>query len=428
MKKRKNRFKKYFVIVSAVFLLGLIFAYSSRLIHYYRLENTKTSDEGTVTYFTDMLETTINLSDANGGLYITGKEFSYRNAVSDNYLWYSGNMWRILKINEDKTIDIVMEEALSMLYPKYEENDYLTNYLETFYEQLDDDLLVPLTYCNDEITDVKNLTCENEITSDIAILDIKTYNDAGGMKSFLNNSQNFWLINQNENGNYWSVNAEGALTVSNLALDIRPVVRLNSELILEVGKGSKDDPYILKQETKSQIKDVSVGEYVKYNESLFRIVNKSDNSISIKALECIKENEECLTLTFGKTNDFTKSSLFKYLNETYYKTLANQEFLVKDNFYIGNYANYDYQNLLSAEIESYIGISKIGDYYLTNDLNSFLLTANGSEMIYTINNVGNYYLNLPTISATVFPILNLDLSLKIESGLGTMSDPYLLSR
>ena len=123
MKKRKNRFKKYFVIVSAVFLLGLIFAYSSRLIHYYRLENTKTSDEGTVTYFTDMLETTINLSDANGGLYIAGKEFNYRNAVSDNYLWYSGNMWRILKINEDKTIDIVMEEALSMLYPKYEEND-----------------------------------------------------------------------------------------------------------------------------------------------------------------------------------------------------------------------------------------------------------------------------------------------------------------
>ena len=31
---------------------------------------------------------------------------------------------------KDKTIDIVMEEALSMLYPKYEENDYLTNYLE----------------------------------------------------------------------------------------------------------------------------------------------------------------------------------------------------------------------------------------------------------------------------------------------------------
>ena len=38
---KKNRIKKYFIIVSATLIGGLIFAYSARLIHFYLLENKK---------------------------------------------------------------------------------------------------------------------------------------------------------------------------------------------------------------------------------------------------------------------------------------------------------------------------------------------------------------------------------------------------
>ena len=37
--KKKNLAKKYFIIISATFILGLIFAYGTRLVHFYLKEN-----------------------------------------------------------------------------------------------------------------------------------------------------------------------------------------------------------------------------------------------------------------------------------------------------------------------------------------------------------------------------------------------------
>ena len=55
--KKKNIAKKYFIIVSATFILGLVFAYGTRLVHFYLKENKK-SDDGevvNVNYFNDIL-------------------------------------------------------------------------------------------------------------------------------------------------------------------------------------------------------------------------------------------------------------------------------------------------------------------------------------------------------------------------------------
>ena len=63
------------------------------VIYYYAIEHKKSDDnENKTTYFTDLLETTINVSDASGGLYINNDEYIYKYNAEDNYVWYSGKI------------------------------------------------------------------------------------------------------------------------------------------------------------------------------------------------------------------------------------------------------------------------------------------------------------------------------------------------
>lgn len=412
--------KKIVIIVSIIYILILIVFYSARLIHYYKLEN-KTDETGeTINYFSDWLVSSLNISDASGGLYINNNEYIYKYAANENYLWYSGNLWRILKINEDKTIDIIMNDALTML----NSNDIELS-LNKFYSNLNQDFLVSLTFCTDNISNLDNITCTNLNKADIALLDAKTYNQIGGANSFLNDNSFYWLSNISDNDTNWYVDNQGALGVNTkMALNIRPVVRLKSNIILKSGGGTLDNPYIIENLEKKALNDANIGEYIRFNNNLYRIISKSENSISIKSVDCLKENEECLVYKFGQNNNYLTSDIFKYLNETYYEMIQDKDLTVKDKFYIGPYSNYN--DLLTGELEAYIGLPKIGDYYITRDFNSYLLTPGDSNTIYTINETGNYYLNLTTMSLQIYPIINLNKELKIETGLGILDNPYTL--
>ena len=416
--------KKIFIIFSIIYILVLIGFYSVRLIHYYKLEN-KTDESGeTINYFSDWLESTLNISDASGGLYINDKEYVYKYAANENYLWYSGNLWRILKINEDKTIDVIINDSISMIDINYG----IEAFLSDFYKNLNKEFLVPLTFCNDNVEDLNTLTCDNLNNADIALLDAKTYDQVGGVNSFLNNNSFYWLSNKDENNAHWYVDDQGALGVNTKsALNIRPIIRLKSDIVLKSGGGTFDNPYIIENQEKVNLIDANIGDYVLVNDSLGRILSKSENSISLKAVDCLKENDECLLKEFGENNLYLSSDIFKYLNETYYETIQNKDFLVKDKFYVGPYSS-NHEELLTEEAESYIGLPKIGDYYIVGDSNSYLLTPGASGTIYTINEIGNYYLNLTSSTLKIYPIINLDKELKIESGLGTIDSPYILSR
>ena len=249
MKSKGNLFKKIFIFVSATFLLTLILVYSYRLVHFYLLENGSSEEGPTKKYFTDKLRATINVSDATGGLYIIGNEYLYKFNATKNYLWYSGNLWRILKINEDKTIDIVMDNSLTILNASYGDTYYLKNYLDEFYQKLDKDLLVEVTYCNDQFENVDNVICDMKRQEKITLLDIYTYYKAGGNSSFLNNKTSYWLSNKNKDGDNWYIQSDGSLAIGNdtNSFSVRPVVRLKSEISLIKGDGTENNPYIVKE-------------------------------------------------------------------------------------------------------------------------------------------------------------------------------------
>ncbi len=430
--KKKNIFKRNFIIISAVFILGLIFAFGSRLIHFYLKENKKINEEGeviTTNYFSDIIENTINVSDVNGGLYLDGDDFVYKYAANENYLWYSGQMWRIMKLNADKSLTIITDEAISLMQPKYEENNYINNFLDDFYNKLDQEYLQEFEYCNDQIIDIKKITCKNKQKGFVSLLDMYNYNKAGNIKSYLNNKTTFWLNNTDENNNYWYIDDSGAVGIGteNVAHYVRPIVNIKSNINVVSGDGTKENPYIIKNLEKEKISKILTGEYIKYNNSLWRVLNIGESVKAIK-VECLKNEEECLNHKFGYNITYLNSSIYRYLNETYFNSLDNKEFLVKDKFYVGSYTDYSLDSLKEKEVEAYIGLPKIGEYYNFSNLNSYLITPNTIETVYTINDMGNYYLVKPTTEKNIYPILNFDINLLIVNGNGTMEKPFELGR
>ena len=428
--KKKKRFKKNFILISAVFIFGLLFAYGSRLIHFYRLENKVTSDgEVAGNYLSDILENTINVSDINGGLYIDQNAYMFKYDATENYLWYSGQLWRILRINEDKSIKIITANSISLVHPKYGESKYINDFLNDFYGNLDQEYLVKFSSCNDKIEDIKNIKCTNYEGFNIALLDMYTYNQTGNQKSFLNNGESFWLSNTDANGNYFYITNDKTVAVGseNVAHSVRPIVTLKANINLISGEGTKEDPYIIKSNENETLSDAVIGEYITYNDELWRILSKTNESISAIKLECIKENKECLKYKFGSNINYLNSSIYKYLNNTYFNKLENNDFLVKGTFYVGNYKDYNYKALMENKIEAYIGLPKVADYYIDNNFSSYLITPNTIETIYTLNELGNYYLVNPTSENEIYPVINFDKNLKI-TGDGTLDNPYKLSR
>jgi len=427
MKKGRISFKKLFIFFSIIFLFILICIYSYRFIYFYSLENKETEEGKTNNYFSTQLEKTINVSDATGGLYIYEDQYIYKFNSLENYIWYSGQLWRILRINEDKTMDIIMDESLTILNINYEETNYIKTYLNKFYDKLDKELLVELNYCSDNYDNLDNLNCDNKKSSYITLLDIYTYNKSGGNTSFLNNNTNFWLINQNSNKDNWYVNKEGLLSVGEdtNSFTVRPVVRIKNEITLVDGKGTKENPYIIKQKDSNTI---LVGEYVNFNNNLWRITNVDDSRITISSIDCLSLDGECILQKFGVNNKYLNSNIYKYLNNTYYKSIENKEYIVKSKFQIGDYINYNIDNLSLKEMEAMIGISKVSDYYIANKINSYLLTTNDLQAIYSINENSNYYITLPNEIKAIYPVLNLDRTLNIISGDGTINNPYVFGR
>ncbi|MBE6149233.1 MAG: hypothetical protein E7170_00735 [Firmicutes bacterium] len=423
MEKFLNSIKKIFIFISAIFLLSLIVFYSYRFIHYYRIENGYVEDEKN--FFTDKLEKTINITDTNGGLYVIEDEYIYKYNTEENYLWYSGQLWRILKINEDKTIDIILEDSITLLNSDYENEDYINNYINEFYEKLDKEYLVDIEYCNDIIDNIEQIECKNIKKSKITLLNMYLYNKIGGKSSYLNDQETYWLINKDSSNNNWFVNNDGSLSLKtdNKPFGIKVVVRLKNEINLIEGNGTIDNPYIIKKSN-----NFNIGEYIKFNNELYRIINLDDKGITISKNECLKENDTCILKEFGFNSEFETSSLYSYLNDTYYNSIENKDFIIKSNFEVKNYTNYNYNDLTIKNIEAYICINKIGDYYIYDKNNTYLLNYNESQSIYSINDNSNYYLTFPNELKNIYPVLKLDINLKIIKGDGTKSNPYELSR
>lgn len=236
-----------------------------------------------------MLSTLGESSTVNEGLIKStdslGDAYYFRGVVDNNYVSFANFTWRIVKINGDGSVKLILDGLVDVLNRYYENNAYnfdesvINTALQNWYTtNLINyaDYIANYKYCNDLVHDetknvyeafnriaknkIPTFVCLGaEFNSKIGLLTADEVMLAGGS---LEANESFYLYNKDitseyftmtsakaENGNYnvFTVGVNGSLgysTAGNLLRGVRPVINIISNAKV-VGTGISSDPYIL---------------------------------------------------------------------------------------------------------------------------------------------------------------------------------------
>lgn len=450
--KTKRKIKKQSIFNCISIIIFLIFGsyYLGRFIHY-KIENDKE-----VVYselLAEQIVERINKYDVKQTLVLTNNIYRFVDDANNNYVKFMGHNWRIIRINEDKTITMITEDPIiSLAYGNVESftesqiNKWLNKlneekYTGIFHNMITDgeEYLTNTTTCLDTFNTVETIGCyETSNDYSISLLSIKDYADAGGANSFLNNGSYFWTTNTNKNKQFWYISDNGKTGVADSDSDygLRPVITLKANVKTLGGTGTSDDPYIIKEHKPEILKDAYIGEYITLNDSLWRIVYKDDKSIKVVSEEYLTNEDDTNYEThYSDINNLSiatdETSLLYYLNNSYYKDFKEKNLLVKGKFYDGAYdanGNYNYQTTYSSSINAYIGLLSLAEPFVYDFGNTFTISKNiDNELsIFIINEDKLLFEDAISSLHYVRPAAYVKNTATITSGEGTYLSPYTI--
>ena len=429
---KHNKKQNIFMIISVLIMLSLIITYSVRLVHYYKVEHPKVNI--TDNSLTNKLLENNELVGTGDGLYIDNNDYVFKGNPDNNYLYYSGKLFRIVKINSDKSIKLVTDDITTSLVWGYN-NDYNNSYIkkhleETFYNNLSnpDNYILETSWCIDEI-DKKTDLCKNKINSKVGLLTYDEYLDAKANNSYLNIKKYWWTINTYKDNKVWYVFNEGGVNnnsndgVNYYSYGVRPVINLKPSVNYIKGDGTINNPYIIEENT-----EVKVGSYLKYSNYVWEVVSVNESSIKLVMNECLKSNDECLLKEFGTNSKFNKStygSLGYYLNNVFYYTLDRSR-IVDGTWYTGSYnaeSNYDYNNIYNSNITAKIGLLNVIE---NNKKDTYTITPSDDDLINTIKENGTLYSSETDEELEIYPSININKEFTITTGDGTINNPFII--
>jgi hypothetical protein len=450
--RKKTRIKKQLIFncLNIVFILSFGFYFLWRLVHY------KLESEKEVIYSDILAERIIqdtNPYELKENLVLTNGIYRFIGDVDNNYVNFMGYLWRIIKINEDKSITMITEDPViylsygnSNLYSNSQIYQWLNSiednkYSGIFYNTIKEgkDYLDKTKICLDSFNDLETIGCfETDKNILISLLSVKDYQEAGGLNSYLNTGYYFWTTNTTSDKKFWYISEEGKTGVSehNDKQGVRPVITIKANTKIVSGSGTADAPYEIIENETNTLNDAYIGEYITFNDTLWRIVNKETGKLKLVNEECLSDDEgTCIERSYSNfANGFNteeKNSLISYLNTTYYNSFKNKEYLVKGTFYTGTYdifGNYNYQSVFYSSVQAYIGLLSISEPFAYDIVNTFTLTPNvNNELsVFIINNDKLLYEDVITSLHYVRPSIYIKSEVEISDGDGTYLNPYVL--
>lgn len=427
-KKEKRTLRKgelIFILANIFVIFCIIGFYGYRAYYFYKRENI---DIVKTTPLVDVVTARKNLAIAGDGLYQDEKDeklFYYKGKNVNNNVLFQGRMWRIVDINKDNIKLIASENVSSIVYGLNNTYDksviktWLKDYTNSFQDP--ETNLVKSKWCSDKV-DVNDYKCEKTLEDYVGLLSIEDYLRAGGSNSYLPLDDYWWTINyDNEKYGYY-VNDKGQ--INNNAGDkgnyfsfgVRPVITIPRDVLYKSGDGTTRKPYIVGTLKNVVLHDNYVGNYVMYNDMLFRII-KADETGTEMILDSVLD----------------KKSTFTNINTTLSKNFLNKfdtKELVKMNFSINNYSynnKYNYKEVYSKS-SGYVRIPSIGDYYTVGSSTYWVNNIYDSSLglYYTIQENNTYFSDLKTNSNNIKPIIKVNPDVIVESGSGTLSSPFII--
>ncbi len=182
----------------------------------------------------------------------------YKGEDANNNINFSNKSFKIININSDDSIKIVMTEIIgslpfdnngSSVFSKSSIYNYLNN---TFKNELDTSKLTNFAVCTGSVDN----TCKNKVSTMVSLLSIDDYvnasnkincsssNNLCGTGTYLKNLNNVCLTNKKDNQIY--VVNDGSITLKNPNenCNILPVITLKSSVTLS-GSGTISAPFIV---------------------------------------------------------------------------------------------------------------------------------------------------------------------------------------
>ena len=166
------------------------------------------------------------------GLYKVDDVYYFRGSDVDNYLLYSGRLFRIVGIDQDGGIKLISDEVNTVIYDGRDESvdSYVDDWLNNVYlDTLNQDYLTDTSVCSDYID--TNITCNDVLKENISSLSLYDYMQANDTESYLNNGSYFWLKSKKSDNTTWYVDPEGisSTTTNKVSLGVRPVITLKKD-------------------------------------------------------------------------------------------------------------------------------------------------------------------------------------------------------
>jgi hypothetical protein len=365
--------------------------------------------------------------------------------VDMNYVWYSGRLWRIVAIYPDRTMKMVTEDVLTTINwgstVEYNGSWIYQWVNEDFYDTLvrPNDIIVGNTwnYSTDgNSTPVRpeSIATQKTVFAPVGLLNAyeyyNAYRNATTSTNYLNIGYYWWHITPYSDSTVRFADNNGGVSNSSPASNsrgVRPAVYLKSDVDF-TGSGTKNDPYKIVGDKESPssgtlISSRSVGEYVKFDNDIYRIVSIDENlgTTKLTRVDYLRDNGTVMSKYFASTayygsstNTQTNDYWDYYLNNTWYGNISNtyKSMLVDGTYYLGFYepAGKNYKITICKDTESALDTitTKNCTKYTSSDTNKTFEGKVGlprvgemfSSQLGTGSSSSSYYLTLTPYSTT----------------------------
>ena len=385
-----------------------------------------------------------------GGTYLKGMQNS-------NYLWYSGNLYRIMGYDENNNVRLISEGTITSItyceplkLPNVFSTSYVKNWLNNyFFNHIDNSILLPTSYCMDPTTNEwsARTACTNSV-NDTKVTTISldeyrlaakpTIEDTSIRLSYLDDSNinDFVTLTAYNDYNLWRIKGNGSVfdwyNYDN-EVGVRPVITISSDIKINGGNGTISFPILIEEisnKTGKLIDNVKSGEYVSLEKKLYRIIDTVDEVGTKIALEGY--------LDF----DYYEKIVQRLSDNTYLSWLGIEESDIRIINYIWDKGNMleihgSYESSLASssnKFTSKVGGMRIGEMY-SSQISSipigerrgyWTITPSDTNRSYLIEKE-NYLWHLSNgvvTTASMRPALMISSNVTISGGNGTYESPY----
>ncbi len=422
-----------------------------------------------------------NQYDDGVDTFITGEN-------PDNYIWYSGKLWRAVSVNnEEKTVKLVTQWNISTINYSSGSTAFEGSYMEEwlndtsvdgFLGNLRDyenfivtDALWDATMDDRELGNITRPNGTTTVSDSVGLLNVyeyqSSYNGTTYSNGYLNNGL-YWrtLTPYSSSGvRYLISNGNTYYDSPSTAYGVRPSINLKSNVKIVSGSGTEDDPYHLEGDNDTNLSGTLLntrysGEYIRFGtgeNNLYRIVSHENGSgTKIVSAEPLKDSGVFMTSAFGDNVLFSSANTIgTFLNREYLTNYVDNTYgnMIEDSttWYLGTVdvatsyklAKYtDETTLTSSTTTSKIGLLRIGElmsgqferYSVKGESSSsgltttyWTLTPNSMGSIRCVSYDGSAVDNISSNMRGIRPSLNLKSNVIITNGIGTKEDPFEIS-